>query len=63
MPPIFFKGMWINQALKEAMNVIQRKKNSMRRASKSWNILINSLVDHLNRKTKSKKMAPRGVLT
>jgi hypothetical protein len=63
MPPKIRRGMWTNEALEEAMDVIVRGTHSIRRANKSWNILMNSLANHLNGKTKSKKMGPRGVLT
>jgi hypothetical protein len=63
VPPKIKKGMWINEALKEAMDVIQRRTNSIRWVSKSWNIPMSSLVDHLNGKTKSKKMGLGGVVT
>jgi hypothetical protein len=56
VPPKTRKGMWTNEALEKAMDVIERKTHSIRRASKSWNIPMSSLVDHLNRKTRSKKM-------
>ncbi len=55
--------MWTNEALEEAMDAIERGIYSIRRASKSWNIPMNSLVDRLNEKTKSKKMGLEGVLT
>jgi hypothetical protein len=45
------------------MDAIKRGTHSLRRASKSWNIPMSSLADHLNGKTKSRKMAPKGVLT
>jgi hypothetical protein len=55
-------GMWIDEALKATMDVVDKETHSLRRASKSWNIPMNSIVDHLNGKTKSKKMGPGGVL-
>jgi hypothetical protein len=57
------KGIWTNEVLEETMDVIERRTRSVRKVSKSWNIPLSSLVDHLNGKTKSNKMAPRGVLT
>lgn len=42
---------------------IERIIHSLRKANKSWNTPISSLADHLNGKTKSYKMEPRGVFT
>jgi hypothetical protein len=41
------------------MDVIERRENSIRKVSKSWNSLFN----HLNGRTKSRKMGLGGVLT
>jgi hypothetical protein len=60
--PKIRKGIWTNETLEETMDVIERT-HSIKRFSKSWNIPLSFLVDHLNGKTKSNKMAPRGVLT
>ncbi len=62
MPSTTRKSMWIDETLKVTMDVIEKRTHSLRRANKSWNIPINSFFYHLNGKTKSKKMAPRGVL-
>jgi hypothetical protein len=61
--PKIRRGMWTNEVLEEAMDVIEKGTHSIRKANKSWNIPMSSLVDHLNGKTKSRKMRPRGVLT
>jgi hypothetical protein len=45
------------------MDVIKRKIHSIRRVSKLWNIPMNFFVDHINEKTKSRKMTPKGVFT
>jgi hypothetical protein len=63
VPPRTRKGIWTNESLKETMDVIERRTHSIRRASKSWNIPMNSFVDHLNGKTRSMKMELGGVLT
>ncbi len=62
MPPKTRKGMWTTKALEKTMDVIERGTHSMR-ASKSWNIPMSSLVDHLDGKTRSRKMGLGGVLT
>jgi hypothetical protein len=49
---------WIDEALKEVMEAIERGMHSLRGASRAWNILVTSLFDHLVRKTRSKKMGP-----
>jgi hypothetical protein len=54
--------MWTCDALEVAMNVV-KKTYSLRKVSKSWNILLKSLFDPLNGKRISKKMGPRGVFT
>jgi hypothetical protein len=63
MPPKTKIGMWIDEVLEVTMDVVERGTHSLRKASKSWNIPMNSIVDQLNGKTKSKKMGPKGVLT
>jgi len=45
--------------LEEAM---ERGQASLRKASKFWHIPITFLLDHLNDKTKSKKVGSQGVL-
>jgi hypothetical protein len=55
--------MWTYETLKAIMDVIENGTHSMKRVNKSWNIPINSFINHLNGKTKSKKMWPKGVLT
>jgi hypothetical protein len=45
------------------MNVVERGTLSLKRISKSWNILMSSIADHLNGKTRSRKMGLGGVLT
>jgi hypothetical protein len=62
VPPKIKRGMWTSEMLEEAMDVIERRTHSIRKANKSWNIPMNSLVDHLNGKTRSKKMGLGGVL-
>jgi hypothetical protein len=55
--------MWTNEALEEVMDVIEKMTHYVRKASKSWNIPMSSLVEHLNGKTRSRKMGLGGVLT
>jgi hypothetical protein len=62
MPSITRRGMWTNEALKVARDVVKRGAHSLRRASKLWNIPMNSLFYYMNGKTKSKKMGLSGLL-
>jgi hypothetical protein len=55
--------MWIDETLKSAMDVVERGTHSLKKANKSWNIPMSSIVDHLNGKTMSRKLGPIGVLT
>jgi hypothetical protein len=56
------KDMWTNGALEITMDV-KRGTCSLRRARMSWNIVLSSHIDLLNKKTRSRKMGPRGVFT
>ncbi len=54
--------MWIGEVLKEAMNVVEKRTCFLKRASKSWNTLLNFHSNHVNGKTRSRKMRLGGVL-
>jgi len=54
--------MWTNEALEITMDV-KRRICSLRKARMSWNIILSSLIDHLNKKTRFRKMGPRDVFT
>ncbi len=62
MLPKTRKGMWIDEMLEVVMDVVERRTHSVKRANKSWNIPMSSIVDHLNGKSRFKKMGLRGVL-
>jgi len=55
--------MWTHEALKATMDVVERGTCSLKRVIKSWNIPLNSFFDHMNGKTRFRKMGLRGVLT
>jgi len=55
--------MWIDEALELGMDVIENGTFSLQRANKAWNIPMSSISNHLNGKTKSRKMGLGGVLT
>jgi hypothetical protein len=54
--------MWTNETLKATMDVVERGTHSLRRVNRLWNIPMSSLIDHLNGKTKSRKMGLKGML-
>jgi hypothetical protein len=62
-PPWTKRSTWIDQALEEAMEVVEAMTHSLWKASRSWGILLTSLFDHLNNKIKSRKMGSTSVLT
>jgi hypothetical protein len=55
--------MWTDKTLEATMDVVERGTHSLRRANKLWNIPMSSTTDHLNGKTRFRKMGQRGVLT
>ncbi len=55
--------MWTDEALELAMDVVENGTYSLWRAKRAWNIPMSSISYHLNGKTISKKMGPRGVPT
>jgi hypothetical protein len=55
--------MWINEPLEVVTDGVERGRCSLRKASMSWNLFLSSFSDHLNKKTRFRKMGPRGVLT
>jgi hypothetical protein len=62
MPLTTRRGMWMDEALEISMDVIEGGTHSLKRANISWNIPMSSLYDHMNGKSKSKRMGPKGVL-
>jgi hypothetical protein len=44
------------------MNTMEKGEISMRKVIKHWNIPLSSSVDHLNGKTKCKKVSPPSVV-
>jgi hypothetical protein len=51
-----------NERLKEAMNTMEKGEISMRMVIKHLNIPLSSSLDHLNGKTKCKKVSPPNVV-
>jgi hypothetical protein len=58
MPLITKRGMWMDETLEIAMDVVERRSHSLRRANRLWNIPMNSFSNHMNGKTISRKMGP-----
>jgi hypothetical protein len=56
------RGMWMDEALEISMDVVEGGMHSLKRANMSWNIPMSSLYDHMNGKSKSRRMGPGGVL-
>jgi hypothetical protein len=52
------RGRWLVKRLEEVMKVIERGTCSLRKAV-SWNMLLSSLLDHLNGNNVSKTQANR----
>jgi hypothetical protein len=44
------------------MDVMEREHTSLRKVTKYWNITLNSLLDHLNGRTRSKKVGLKSIL-
>ncbi len=57
------RGKLTNEALEEAMDVVEGRITSLRKASRHWNILLTSLSDHVYGKTIFRKLGLVGVLT
>jgi hypothetical protein len=55
--------MWTDETLEAIIDTIERGTCFLRRANKQWNIPLNSFSNHLNRKSRSRKMGSRGVFT
>jgi hypothetical protein len=60
MPPKTKRGMWTDEMPEVVIYLVKRRTHSLRKVSKSWD--MSSIIDHLNRKTRSKKMGSKGVL-
>jgi hypothetical protein len=53
---------WTYQHLENAMDVVERKHIFLRKETKYWNIPLTSLSNHLNGRTRRRKMGPQSVL-
>jgi hypothetical protein len=63
VPLVRKKKEWTNRSLEEVMEAIERGTHSLRKENRFWNIPLSSLSNHLNGKTRSKKMGLACVLT
>ncbi len=57
------KGKWTNQQLEDAMDIVESGHTSLKKVNKYQNIPFTSLLDHINARTRSRKVGPQGVLT
>jgi hypothetical protein len=48
VPPKTIRGMWTDEMLEVAMDVVERGTHSLRKVNKSWDILMSSINDRLN---------------
>ncbi len=55
--------MWMDEALKTLVDVVERGICSLRKANMSWSIPLSFFFYHLNGRTRSRMMGPRGVFT
>lgn len=62
-PYMPYSHLWTNEALKVTMDVVERGVISMRKTNKHWDIPLSSLSNHLNGKTKCRKVGLLGVPT
>jgi len=62
VPTLTQQGRWTSEALEEAMNVVKIRETSLMKVSKFWYIPLTSFSNHLNGRTRSKKVGLAGVL-
>ncbi len=62
MPTMSERRKWTYEAFKEAMDAIENINVTLRKASRLWNIPLNSLFNILNDKTWTRKVRVKGVL-
>jgi hypothetical protein len=62
-PHLHPRGTWVVETLEKSMDIIQKRHFSMKRANQHWHIPLTSLSDHLNGKTRSRKVRPQGIVT
>ncbi len=61
--PLITRSKWTNEALEEAMDIIENGTTLLRKASKHYNIPLTSLLEYLYGKTKSWKHGRIGMRT
>jgi hypothetical protein len=62
VPTLTQQGKWTSEALEEVMNVVKTCATSLMKVSKFWYIPLTSLSNHLNGRTRSKKVGLAGVV-
>jgi hypothetical protein len=63
VPIINPRGKWLNESLETTMDKVEHDIVSLWGVNKFWGIPIISFSDHLNGKTRSRKIGPPSVLT
>ncbi len=56
------KGKWTDQALEDAMEVVESRTSSLKGATRPWYISVTNFSNQLNKKTRSRKVGPHGML-
>jgi hypothetical protein len=51
-----------DQALEDAIEVVESRTSSLKGATRSWYISLTNFSNQLNKKTRSRKVGPHGVL-
>jgi hypothetical protein len=59
---LYPRGTWTIETLEEAMDIVERGHFSMIRASQHWHIPLTFLSNHLNDRTRPRKVGPQGIL-
>jgi predicted transcriptional regulator len=62
MPTMSGRRKWTYETFKDAMDAIENINVTLRKASRLWNIPLNSLFNILNGKTRTKKVGVKGTL-
>lgn len=62
MPTMSGRRKWTYEAFKEVMDAIENINVTLRKASRLWNLPLNSLFNILNGKTRTRKVGVKGVL-
>jgi hypothetical protein len=62
IPTMSVKRQWTNEAHEEAMDAIKCGKKTLRQANRLWSIFLSFLFNHLNGKTRTRKVGVGEIL-